>query len=61
MPSEPTPFAERVCPGSSLRGAPKRRFDGGFWRPCSVCGRRFLPKYGGVMPEHKRHSDGADT
>ena len=46
--------AETVCPGSGQRGAPKRNFDGGFWRPCSVCGRRFLPLYGGVMPDHKR-------
>jgi hypothetical protein len=52
--------AEYACPGGGQRGGPKRNFDGGYWRPCSVCGRRFLPKYGGVIPEHKRPIDGGD-
>lgn len=40
------------CPGS---GEQYKRllFDGGFWRPCSICGQRFLPLVGGFMPEHR--------
>lgn len=58
--SEQLPADYVVCPGTGQRFDPRPERLG-YWLPCPVCERDLLPRFGGVVPQHRTPNEGGGS